>query len=85
MFELLLLGWNWGYVAFGVVCTWIGLAGAVLVAAQITKHMIDRVFGVAVLAEAIMEARKQGRAPLFVRWVRFRNWCGLTDKDHHGR
>lgn len=84
MSEMLLLFWKSGYLVFGLACTWIGLAGAVLVAAQITKHMIDRVFGVVVLSEAIMEARKQGRAPLFVCWVRFRNWCGVSEKDHHG-
>lgn len=65
--------WVWyGYIVFAGLCFAAGVLLAVALLFHLVKLAGDRVLCVATLMEALIEARRQGRAPILRAW----KWWG---------
>lgn len=71
MAEMIAQLMYWGYLVNFFMVSFIGMCLLVCGLLRCGRRVIDRFFEVAVLVEAIREARKQGRAPILRAWIRF--------------
>lgn len=71
MADAIASGLWFGYLAFSVLMAGFGLFVLWLGLMQTAKRAIEKTLEVAALVEAIQEAHRQGRAPLFCAWLRW--------------